>query len=85
MSRPVSSTRKLISSSSFHRLDMTLAVAEALNPNKPEMKCSFRKAPPPSHPHCRDARRLGYQGRPWAGKDPVLKGAPSSLKEHLHP
>ena len=27
---PVSSTRKLISSSSFHRLDMTLAVAEAL-------------------------------------------------------
>ena len=34
-SLPVSSTRKLISSSSFHRLDMTLAVAEALNPNKP--------------------------------------------------
>ena len=32
---PVSSTRKLISSSSFHRLDMTLAVAEALTPNKP--------------------------------------------------
>ena len=32
---PVSSTRKLISSSSFHRLDMTLAVGEALNPNKP--------------------------------------------------
>ena len=31
---PVSSPRKLISSSSFHRLDMTLAVAEALNPNK---------------------------------------------------
>ena len=31
-----SSTRKLISSSSFHRLDMTLAVAEALNPNKPK-------------------------------------------------
>ena len=31
---PVSSTRQLISSS-FHRLDMTLAVAEALNPNKP--------------------------------------------------
>ena len=30
---PVSSTRKLISSS-FHHLDMTLAVAEALNPNK---------------------------------------------------
>ena len=30
---PVSSTIKLISSS-FHRLDMTLAVAEALNPNK---------------------------------------------------
>ena len=32
---PVSSTRKLMSSSSFHRLDITLAVAEALNPNKP--------------------------------------------------
>ena len=32
---PVSSTRKLISSS-FHRLDMTLAVAETLNPNKPK-------------------------------------------------
>ena len=32
---PVSSTRKLISSSSFHRLDMTLAIAEALNPSKP--------------------------------------------------
>ena len=31
---PVSSTRILISSSSFHRLDMTLAVAEALNPNE---------------------------------------------------
>ena len=28
---PVSSTRKIISSSSFYRLDMTLAVAEALN------------------------------------------------------
>ena len=40
---PVSSTRKLISSSSFHRLDMTLAVAEALN-NKPSLavnSCSF--------------------------------------------
>ena len=35
---PVSSTRKLISSS-FHRLDMTLAVAEALNPNKPKPGC----------------------------------------------
>ena len=36
---PVSSTRKLISSSSssFHRLGMTLAVAEALNPNKPNL------------------------------------------------
>ena len=31
---PVSSTRKLISTSSFHRLDMTLAVAEALNPTE---------------------------------------------------
>ena len=39
---PVSSTRKLISSSSFHRLDMTLAVAEALNPNKPnQTKCDL--------------------------------------------
>ena len=38
---PVSSTRKLISSSSsFHRLDMTLAVAEALNPNKPNQTSS---------------------------------------------
>ena len=34
---PVSSTKKLISSS-FHRLDMTLAVAEALNPNKTPKK-----------------------------------------------
>ena len=34
---PVSSTRKLISSS-FHRLDMTLAVVEALNPNKTNKK-----------------------------------------------
>ena len=39
---PVSSTRKLISSSSFHRLDMTLAVAEALNPNKPNLIVSGR-------------------------------------------
>ena len=31
---PVSYTRKLISSS-FHRLDMPLPVAEALTPNKP--------------------------------------------------
>ena len=38
---PVSSTRKLISSSSFHRLDMTLAVAEALNPNKPNCPGQF--------------------------------------------
>ena len=41
---PVSSTRKMISSS-FHRLDMTLAVAEALNPNKPNktknLECPF--------------------------------------------
>ena len=36
---PVSSTRKLISSS-FHRLDMTVAVAEALNPNKPTKSCN---------------------------------------------
>ena len=32
---PRISTRKLISSS-FHRLDMTLAVAEALHPNNPK-------------------------------------------------
>ena len=40
---PVSSTRKLISSL-FHRLDMTLAVAEALSPNNPppkKNKCYF--------------------------------------------
>ena len=37
---PVSSTRKLLSSS-FHRLDMTLAVAEALNPNKTKQTCFF--------------------------------------------
>ena len=41
---PVSSTRKLISSS-FHRLDMTLAVAEALNPNKPN-QTNFTKSHP---------------------------------------
>ena len=34
----VSSTRKLISSSLFHRLDMTLAVAEALTPPPPHQK-----------------------------------------------
>ena len=38
---PVSSTRKLIQSSSFHRLDMTLAVAEALTPNKPSNQTTF--------------------------------------------
>ena len=31
----VIATRKLISSSSFHHLDMLLVVAEALNPNEP--------------------------------------------------
>ena len=36
----VYSTKKLISSS-FHRLDMTLAVAEALNPNKPNFNRLF--------------------------------------------
>ena len=46
---PVSSTRKLISSP-FHRLDMTLAVAEALNPNKPNqttvsVQCGTYKNP----------------------------------------
>ena len=39
---PVSSTRKLISSS-FHRLDMTLAVAEALNPSKPNQTPTLAK------------------------------------------
>ena len=34
----VSSTRKLISSSLFHCLDMTLAVAEALTPPPPPQK-----------------------------------------------
>ena len=38
---PVSSTRELISSSSFHRLDMTLAVAEALHPNKPISRMAY--------------------------------------------
>ena len=33
---PVSSTRKLISSSSFHRIEVTLAVVGALHPNKPK-------------------------------------------------
>ena len=41
---PVSSTRKLISSS-FHRLDMTLAVTEALNPNKPNHFPQIRNIP----------------------------------------
>ena len=35
--------RKLISSS-FHRLDMTLAVAEALNPNKPNLDMTLAVA-----------------------------------------
>ena len=56
---PVSSTRKLISSS-FHRLDMTLAVAEALNPNKPiNQTCGARGSrcmppPPPPFPQILD-------------------------------
>ena len=41
---PDSFTRKLISSSSFHRLDMTLAVAEALNPNKPNLDMTLAVA-----------------------------------------
>ena len=41
---PVSSTRKLISSS-FHCLDMTLAVAEALNPNKPKKQTTLCLGP----------------------------------------
>ena len=39
---PGSSTRKLISSS-FHRLDMNLAVAEALNPPPPKKKAVLTK------------------------------------------
>ena len=45
---PVSSTRKLISSSSFHRLDMTLAVAEALNPNKTNKQMTLKTLSCPS-------------------------------------
>ena len=37
---------KLISSPSFHRLDMTLAVAEALNPNKTKPNQAYIKGPP---------------------------------------
>ena len=47
-STTVSSTRKLISSSSpppFHHLDMTLAVAEALNTNKPNQTPGKNHAP----------------------------------------
>ena len=36
---------KLISSSSFHRLDMILAVAEAINPDKPNQTEDFHKTP----------------------------------------
>ena len=36
---------KLISSSSCHRLDMTLAVAEAINPDKPNQTEEFHKTP----------------------------------------
>ena len=42
----------------------------------------FPRTPPPKKK--KHTRRLEYQGRPWAGKDPVLKGTPSSLKGHLH-
>ena len=47
---PVPSTiKKLISSSSssssFHRLDMTLAVAEALNPNTPNLNLTLNGSP----------------------------------------
>ena len=41
---PVSSIRNLISSSSIHCLDMTLAVAEALNHNKPKPSHSCKPA-----------------------------------------
>ena len=37
--------KKLISSSSFHRLDMTLAVAEVINPDKPNQTEDFHKTP----------------------------------------
>ena len=49
MGTPGSSTRKLISASSFHRLDMTLTVAEALNPNEPNYK-SFIAMSSPTNP-----------------------------------
>ena len=52
---PVSSTRKLISSS-FHRLDMTLAVAEALNPNKPK-------------PYLVSELHAIYESESWFGSD----------------
>ena len=42
-STPVPSNRKLISSSSFHHLDMTLAVAQALNPNEPPIFSNILK------------------------------------------
>ena len=47
---PVSSTRKLISSS-FHHLDMTLAVAEALNPNKPNQTLDLVIGVRPTYGH----------------------------------
>ena len=56
---PVSFTIKLISSS-YHRLDMTLAVAEALNPNNPpppppqkkkKTLYALRAHTPPPHTH----------------------------------
>ena len=54
---PVSSTIKLISSS-FHRLEMTLAVAKALNPNKPNQKNIHRCSILIGHPF--DCCNSGY-------------------------
>ena len=54
---PVSSTRKLISSSSFHRLAMTLAAAEALTPNTPNQTETTHTYPPTyTHTHTHIAK-----------------------------
>ena len=66
---PVSSTRKLISSSSFHRLDMTLAVAEALTPNKPnQIRCGGKRG---------SVQRILGRERAYMEE----KGLPSSLTQ----
>ena len=69
---PVSSTRKLISSS-FYRLDMTLAVAKALTPNKQQPTNSKG-----------DGVSMGLHGFPWVsmgfhGSSRVSMGPHGSL------